>query len=52
MIRIIPAGSISAEKGLIIRFIPDGCQKRQLKSVIRESQIQIKAMISKLNHLI
>ena len=36
-------------KGLDYPFQSGWLQKRQLKSVIKESQIQIKAMIAKLN---
>jgi hypothetical protein len=39
-------------KGLDYPFHTGWRQRRQLKSVIKESQLQIKAMISKLNHLI
>jgi len=39
-------------KGLDYPFDTGWMQKRQLKSVIKESQIQVKAMIAKLNELI
>jgi hypothetical protein len=39
-------------KGLDFPFKVAWIQKRQIKTVKRESQIQIKAMIAKLNHLI
>ena len=39
-------------KGLDYPFNTGWLQKRQLKSVIKESQLQIKAMISRLNELI
>lgn len=39
-------------KGLDYPFHTGWLQRRQLKSVIKESQLQIKAMISKLNQLI
>jgi hypothetical protein len=39
-------------KGLDFPFHTGWMQKRQLKSVIKESQVQIKAMIAKLNQLI
>jgi hypothetical protein len=39
-------------KGLDIPFHNGWMQKRELKSVVKESQVQIKAMISRLNELI
>jgi hypothetical protein len=39
-------------KGLDYPFDTGWIQKRLLKNVIKESQVQVKAMISKLNHLI
>ena len=52
MIRITRAEYISAERGLDYPFNPGFFQNLRLKSVIRESQNQMKAMISKLNKLI
>ncbi len=52
MIRIIREEYISAVKVLIILFTPGMAQKRELKKVIKESQQQMKAMITKLNSLI